>query len=293
MLTFGSLFSGIGGLDLGFERAGLKCVWQVEKDEFCRRVLRKHWPDVPQWDDVTTFTGEGFERPDVIAGGFPCQDLSVAGKRGGLEGERSGLWWEFARIIRVLRPRYVVIENVPGILVPVAPGRPVPLGCVLGELACLGFDAEWSIVSARSMGSTQLRRRVFVIAYPQGHRSRPGRLPTGQRTGRQGAIDPEGTGEISGNDANIKCSVSRQRTTQSGDQGRKRGSSGQSGRPNSPFVGSGWWCAEPSLERMVYGVPRRLVRGTIRGLGNAVVPQVAEFVALTLLRIEHERDSTN
>lgn len=166
MLTFGSLFSGIGGLDLGFERAGLRCVFQVEKDEFCRKVLRKHWPDVHQWDDVTTFTGESFERPDVIAGGFPCQDLSLAGRRGGLEGERSGLWWEFARIIRVLRPRYVVIENVPGIAIPVAPGRPAPLGCVLGDLSSLGFDAEWSTVSACALGAPHMRRRLFIIAYP-------------------------------------------------------------------------------------------------------------------------------
>jgi DNA (cytosine-5)-methyltransferase 1 len=92
MLTFGSLFSGIGGFDLGFERAGFRCVWQVEKDEFCRKVLRKHWPYVSQWDDVTTFNGEGFERPDVIIGGFPCQDLSMAGARAGLEGDRSGLY---------------------------------------------------------------------------------------------------------------------------------------------------------------------------------------------------------
>lgn len=315
MLTFGSLFSGIGGLDLGFERAGLQCVWQVEKSEFCRKVLRKHWPDVPQWDDVTTFTGEGFERPDVIAGGFPCQDLSLAGKRGGLEGERSGLWWEFARIIRVLRPRYVVIENVPGIAIPVGPGRPAPLGCVLGELARLGFDAQWSLISARSVGSTQLRRRVFIIAYPQGQRSRPGRLSTGQRTGRQGAIDLEGAGEIPGDDPSVnrdgsgsrgpgrtialcedrnatrannpdfECSIGGQGAQESGDEGRKWGPSSQPDRCDSPFVGSGWWGSEPALERMVYGIPRRLVRDPIRALGNAVVPQVAEVAAHRLLQI--------
>lgn len=324
MLTFGSLFSGVGGLDLGFERAGLKCVWQVEKDDFCRKVLRKHWPNVPQWDDVTTFTGEGFERPDVIAGGFPCQDLSLAGKRGGLEGERSGLWWEFARIIRILRPRYVVIENVPGIAIPVGPGRPAPLGCVLGELAHLGFDAEWSPISARSLGSTQLRRRVFIIAYPKGQRGRPGRLSTGQRTGGQGAIDLEGAGEIpggkinidrtglqgrsaqrgnlvkgrqaiervcaeAGDDPDVNRDGSGQGAQESGDESRKRGPSGQPDRCDSPFIGSGWWGSEPALERMVYGIPRRLVRDTIRALGNAVVPQVAEVVAKRLLKIAEEQ----
>lgn len=323
MLTFGSLFSGVGGLDLGFERASLRCVWQVEKDDFCRKVLRKHWPDVPQWDDVTTFTGEGFERPDVIAGGFPCQDLSLAGKRGGLEGERSGLWWEFARIIRILRPRYVVIENVPGIAIPVGPGRPAPLGCVLGELARLGFDAEWSPISARSLGSTQLRRRVFVIAYPQGHRSRSRGLSP-RHIGQQD-IDIKRTCEITGRDANVNGEGLPRRAAQRGNLGQGRKATqricaeagddpdtdsiecdlwsgiaqepvstrdgGRSGtdRPCSPFIGSGWWSSEPQMGRLVYGIPRRLVRDPIRALGNAVVPQVAEVVAKRLLKIAEEQ----
>lgn len=286
MLTFGSLFSGVGGLDLGFERAGLRCVWQVEKEEFCRKVLRKHWPVVPQWDDVTTFTGEGFERPDVIAGGFPCQDLSLAGKRGGLEGERSGLWWEFARIIRILRPRYVVIENVPGIAIPVAPGRPAPLGCVLGELARLGFDAEWSIVSARSVGSTQLRKRIFIIAWDSNLNSkRFPRWPTQRANLGQGRKAAQRVCmENDDSDADcIECNlwpgISRE-SVSTGSGGRS-----EADRPGSPFIGSGWWGSEPTLDRMVYGIPRRLARDPIRALGNAVVPQVAEVVAHRLLQI--------
>lgn len=230
MLTFGSLFSGIGGLDLGFERAGFRCVWQVERDEFCRKVLRKHWPDVPQWDDVTTFTGEGFERPDVIVGGFPCQDLSMAGARAGLEGERSGLWWEFARVIRVFRPRYVVVENVPGILVPVGSGRPAPLGCVLGELARLGFDAQWSVVSARSVGSTQLRRRIFVIANAQGFGGRPRGLSARRGPEGQGAIDAEGLGEGIRDDADVDSTRLQGRTVQRGNVGQG------GGRPLNEYV---------------------------------------------------------
>src|SRR5687767_562507 len=111
-MTFGSLFAGIGGFDLGFERAGMRCEWQVEIDPYCRRVLAKHWPDVRRWDDVRTFPPDGDWGVDVICGGFPCQDISAAGKQAGIEGERSGLWGEYERIIRVLRPRIVVVENV-------------------------------------------------------------------------------------------------------------------------------------------------------------------------------------
>jgi DNA (cytosine-5)-methyltransferase 1 len=119
-MTFGSLFAGIGGFDLGFERAGLFCKWQVEVNEFCQRVLAKHWPDTRRHDDVRTFPPNESRawKVDVICGGFPCQDISVAGRGAGIaEGTRSGLWSEYARIIRVLRPRFVVVENVPALLI--------------------------------------------------------------------------------------------------------------------------------------------------------------------------------
>ena len=160
MITFGSLFAGIGGMDLGLERAGLVCKWQVEIDGYARRVLAKHWPDVPKHDDVRTFppTEDGWY-VDVIAGGFPCQDISYAGKGAGLAGKRSGLWYEFARVVREIRPRYVLVENVAALL-----GR--GLDAVLGTLADLGYDAEWSSVSACSMGAPHMRKRLFIIAYP-------------------------------------------------------------------------------------------------------------------------------
>lgn len=161
-MTFGSLFAGIGGFDLGLERAGMKCKWQVEIDPFCQRVLAKHWPDVRRWDDVRTFPpGDADEwRVEVIAGGFPCQDISFAGRGGGLDGERSGLWFEYERVIRALRPRYVLVENVAAIL---DPGR--GFDRVLSGLASLGFDAEWSVLSACAMGAPHTRERVFVVAH--------------------------------------------------------------------------------------------------------------------------------
>lgn len=157
-LTFGSLFAGIGGFDLGFERAGLECKWQVEIDPFCQRVLAKHWPDVRRWDDVRTFPPEGDWGVDVICGGFPCIDISSSGNKKGINGEKSGLWFEFLRIVRKIRPRFVVVENVADI---VHRG----LGTVLGGLAVIGFDAEWDCIPACAFGSPQRRERIFIIAH--------------------------------------------------------------------------------------------------------------------------------
>src|SRR4029450_2592075 len=115
MLTFGSLFAGIGGFDLGLERAGLTCRWQVEIDPFCRKVLAKHWPDVTRYADIRELDGRTVDPVDVLCGGFPCQPHSLAGKRGGSADERD-LWREFARVIREVGPRWVLAENVPGLL---------------------------------------------------------------------------------------------------------------------------------------------------------------------------------
>ncbi len=160
-LRVGSLFSGIGGIDLGLERAGFTITWQCEKDPWCRKILTKHWPEVPKYEDVQTLDAQTVEPVDLLAGGFPCQDLSVAGKQAGLkEGTRSGLWFEFARLIRALRPRYVLVENVSGILANHALGR------VLGDLAECGYDSEWDCISASSIGAPHPRERYWVCAYP-------------------------------------------------------------------------------------------------------------------------------
>lgn len=157
-MTMGSLFSGIGGFDLGFERAGFEIRFQVEIDPFCRAVLAKHWPDVRRYDDVRT-VGSELEWVDVLCGGFPCQDVSESGKRLGIDGPRSGLWREMARLAGELRPRYVVVENVPGLLLG-------GIECVVGDLAELGYDAEWTTLSACRWGAPHTRERVFIVAYP-------------------------------------------------------------------------------------------------------------------------------
>jgi DNA (cytosine-5)-methyltransferase 1 len=159
-----SLFSGIGGLELGLERAGMTTVGQVEIDPFCRRVLAKHWPEVPRHDDVRTavewWRGRARPRVDVVAGGFPCQPVSLIGKRRAQDDSRWGWPW-FADVVRALRPRYVLVENVPGLLT-------AGLGNVLGDLASLGFDAEWSMLSACAVGAPHSRERLFILAYPTG-----------------------------------------------------------------------------------------------------------------------------
>jgi len=162
-LTVGSLFAGIGGIELGLEwTGGFETVWQVEIDDYARRVLEKHWPNVRRWDDVRTFPPEPVDewRCDLVCGGFPCQDVSVAGRRKGIEGERSGLWFEYARIIRALRPNYILVENVAGLLDRGA-------GRVFGELAESGYDAEWISLSASEFGADHERERVYILAYPE------------------------------------------------------------------------------------------------------------------------------
>ena len=230
-LTFGSLFAGIGGFDLGFERAGMVCKWQVEIDDYANRVLRKHWPDVRRWPDVRTWPQSDTERVDIICGGFPCQDISYAGRGAGIQGERSGLFFEAVRVVRELQPRVVVLENVAALLTR-------GLDRVLGTLATIGYDAEWHCIPAAAIGAPHIRDRVFVLAYSQNTY----------------------VSQMCAKDSGI-CT-----------QWAKR----KFGRADGLCQGDGRWASESGLVRVVDGVPAQVDR--LRGLGNAVVPQVAEYV---------------
>jgi DNA (cytosine-5)-methyltransferase 1 len=159
-MKFGSLFTGIGGFDLGFERAGLECAWQVEIDDACQNVERRHWPSVKRFGDVQNVGRDSLDSVDLICGGFPCQDVSVAGKRAGLAGERSGLWYEFHRILEELKPQWVVIENVPGLLSS-EDGR--DFAAILQGLVQLRYGVAWRVLDAQYFGVAQRRRRVFVV----------------------------------------------------------------------------------------------------------------------------------
>lgn len=183
-MTYGSLFSGVGGFDLGFDRAGMRCQWQVEIDPRCRSVLRREWPGVVRLDDINgcrggDLKGGNLPRVDLVCGGFPCQDVSVAGKRGGLYASRTGLFWQMMRVIGELQPRIVVWENVPGLHSSPPAGVGVPgtdFLAVLAALDELGYDGAWSTLDARHFGLAQMRARIFGV-FVAGH---PGAGPAAE-----------------------------------------------------------------------------------------------------------------
>lgn len=160
MITIGSLFSGIGGIELGLERTGgFRTIWFVEKDPYCQAVLRKHWPNIPIYGDIKHINFGKLERPNMLTGGFPCQPISVAGKRKGKQDER-WLWPNYAQAIRILRPKLVFVENVPNLA-----SFNEEFGQILRDLASCGYDAEWQSVRASDVGAPHRRERIFIIAY--------------------------------------------------------------------------------------------------------------------------------
>jgi len=229
-MKFVSLFAGIGGFDLGLERAGHKCVGQVEWADYPFKILEKHWPDVPKIRDVKDFHGTEFGEFDLLVGGYPCQPFSVAGKRKGEDDERH-LWPEVHRIIRAVRPKYVLLENVAGHLA-------LGFGRVLGDLAESGYDAEWDCIPASSIGAPHRRDRVFIVAYPNSS-SEPD-----ERQYDEARFMPE-----------VRIPVRE-------------------------------WPDPPEGLGVANGVSRRLDR--LKGLGNAVVPAVAQWIGHRL----KERETT-
>jgi DNA (cytosine-5)-methyltransferase 1 len=299
-LTVGSLFSGIGGIDLGLERAGHRVLWQSEIDNYACRVLKKHWPEIPNLGDVKKINWSEVPNVDIIAGGYPCQPFSTAGKRKGKEDPRH-LWPYVLDAIRTIRPRYALMENVRGHLT-------LGFGDVLADLAGCGYSAEWQIISAASVGAPHRRDRLFFVAYPDGERSH--RTEVNSTEGRQSALvdvarrreavadsevfggdgrgnqsDPEtfsgrsaiqsetgGSGRIV---ADPPCGV--RGCTESQSLGEVFGQTPKSGeRSGDEGAFGSWWQTEPGMGRVANGVPARVDK--LRGLGNAVVPQVAELV---------------
>jgi DNA (cytosine-5)-methyltransferase 1 len=288
-LTFGSLFAGIGGFDLGLERAGMRCEWQVEIDPYARAVLAKHWPDVRRHEDVRTFPPpEGEWGVDVICGGFPCQDISVAGKGAGLAGARSGLWYEYARIIGELRPRYVIVENVAALL---ARG----MGTVLGDLSTLGYDAEWHVIPASAVGAPHRRERIWIVAHAVSERY----AVRGDREAMQaGVACGRGNAGRSQCDCGTRCPKSPGEGACLAANANSYGASHwrqdeRVGWKLSPFAGAfagrgrlaseegSQWETEPDVGRVADGISSRLDR--LRGLGNSVVPQVVEIIGRAIV----------
>ena len=285
MITVGELFAGIGGLGLGLEMTGgFEVKWQVEINEFSRRVLEKNWPDVTRWDDVCTFppaSGVLDWTVDMITAGFPCQDISVAGRAEGLEGERSGLFYEVVRIADRLRPRYILLENVSALLVRGA-------GDVLRELAEIGYDAEWHCLSAATVaGAPHIRDRIFILAYPNSNRN----LPFVRSSGKTSSLS-----EVNRQERRSRESIgasSNQRILADSESERVQGlrTVGEQilppyVRPSLPVCESPggrqhYWEIEPNVGRVVDGIPRRVDR--LRQLGNAVVPQIPELLGRAIL----------
>ena len=267
------LFSGLGGFSLGLERTGqFETVAFCEIDKFCRRVLAKNWPKVKQYDDIRSLTASQLRADgitvDAICGGFPCQDVSVAGKRGGLEAERSGLWVEYDRLIGELGPRLVLVENTPGLL-------SLGMGRVLGDLAARGYDAQWDCIPANRVGAPHERDRVWIVAYPNEDRLQ-------ERVHVARASREEAAGEQARRSANRVPAQAEPANTDA----RKQPLGCQAGRVGLVFQPVPWhraWpiTSEPVLGRGADGIPNRLDR--VGALGNAVVPQIPELIGRAIL----------
>jgi len=306
-LTFGSLFAGIGGIDLGFERCGMHCKWQVEINDYATKVLEKHWPEVHRERDIRQCGANNLERVDIIAGGFPCQDISYAGLGAGLDGERSGLFFEAVRLVRELQPRAVVLENVAALLTR-------GLDRVLGTLAEIGYDAEWHCIPAAYVGAPHIRDRVFIIGFQSRNADRvdddqkqkrnfknskscgtcgwshQGESPALADTRRElrkprASKRPESNAQA---ERGSKANNDQRRGEDVADtdfphaQGQRQEPIGIKPQLGDASYQS-WWAVEPAVGRVANGIPRRVDR--LRGLGNAVVPQVAALVGRMVIDI--------
>jgi len=282
MLNTLDLFAGIGGFSLGLERTGgFRTVAFCEIDKKAQKVLNKHWPDVPVFEDVSALTKEKLDEQgisvDVITGGFPCQDISLAGKGAGLEGERSGLWFQFHRLIKEIQPKYAIIENVSAL-------RSRGLDQVLWSLAEIGYDAEWHCIPAAAVGAPHRRDRVWIVANAKGSKWDE------RLYGVSFAEDSEGwvRGEA-GTSSSLVANA-----TSIGPQGQ-----GQPVEPihPTPLVDgqaiesiygrvASVWAVEPDVGRVANGVPNRVDR--LKQLGNAVVPQIPQLLGEAILAWERQ-----
>ena len=236
MITHGSLFSGIGGFDLGFQWANIKMLWDVEIEPYCQKVLRKNFPDTEIFSDVREVGKHNLKPVDIISGGFPCQDISVAGKQAGITGTRSGLWSEFHRIIGELLPRFAVIENVPNL-------ARLGLDRVLTNLASIGYDAEWQCISANDIGAPHLRKRIWIVAYPESSQQ------------QREACNDRGPGWTGNNKVSCPEAWSDDRT-----------------RPSINII-------HINMDGLPYPMDAS------KGLGNAIVPQIAEIIGRRLVEL--------
>jgi DNA (cytosine-5)-methyltransferase 1 len=271
------LFSGIGGFALAASwvwKDELDIVGFCEIEEYAQKVLQKNFPEVPIYQDVQELKGKDFKNIDLITGGFPCQDISIAGKGAGIEGERSGLWSEMCRIISEVRPKYAIIENVPMLI-------HRGLERVLCDLTKIGYDCEWQIIGADDVGAWHRRKRIWIVAYSNRFR----------KNKQQSRIRSKSIQSIRKNPNTL-----RQKISNSSSSRRKIGLSKEryrKERDTKKFINNSNrqrgrkakhnWTTEPNVGRVANGIPNRVDR--LKGLGNAIVPQVAELI---MERIKNE-----
>lgn len=255
------LFSGIGGFSLGLERAGMQTVAFCEIEPFPRAVLKKHWPEVPCYEDVRTLTAERLAADgiavDVITGGFPCQDLSAAGRMAGMgEGTRSGLFFEITRLVDELRPQFIIMENVANLIVgpPESPGA--WFGAVLSELAQRGYDAEWENIPASAMGLEHGRERIWIVAYPAGG-------------GLQGVLSAD----------SLAKARNRIEAKRSENQFRPKVRTSSSGRMEENEKHK----VQSRLAGRSDELSSWVVRGGTKAFGNSVVPIIPEMIGYSIM----------
>lgn len=303
-MIFGSLFSGIGGLDLACESVGWRCAWQVEIDPFCRAVLAKHWPDVERYEDVRDVGAGRLVPVDVVVGGFPCQDVSVAGSRRGLAGERSGLWFDFLRVVEELRPAGVIVENVSGLA-----GR--GLDTVAAGLHGAGYAVEVSRVAAADVGAPHRRIRHFIVGVADAdlRRCRGERQPLTadvegaqwdqpDRRGPARSVEGRRVADAAGERLEVPKpgDAGDERAASSGADRRAavsrlgRGVDGFPGGLVGPGPGGVWPASRGAAQddwepRRTISGPRDSTGGRkmrLKALGNAVVPQQGAVAAMRL-----------
>ena len=283
------LFSGIGGFALGLEAAGFETAAFCEIDPYAQKVLKKNWPGVPIYDDVRRITADRLVSDgvgvDVITGGFPCQDISVAGNQKGIDAERSGLWSECSRLLGELRPQYAIFENVTNLLNGDGGNW---FKRVLWDISQIGYDAEWHCIPASAVGAHHHRDRVWIVAYPSECEWQSGAEK--QRVLRalqeNGAIDNYTGRRGEAYPANISDPSSK--GLQGGEKARNNGKDRQKPR-NQLITGlggvqGGIWEIEPNVGRVANGVPARSHR--LKCLGNAVVPQIPELIGRQIMEAE-------
>ena len=280
-------FSGIGGFSYAAEKlvGGFKTVAFIECEPFCQKVLKKHWPHVEQFHDIRTYNPEPYSA-EVICGGFPCQDISVAGQGKGITKEtRSGLFYELVRVIRLVRPKFIVLENVAAII-------NNGLGIVLGELAEAGFDCEWTCIPASALGACHQRDRWWLVAYPNDNgssstkKSRSFEKTNGGAEERQNETGKSQRSSQSRNSEVVQLDVAYPSSDRLQGQIRPRLSRQTWSQKDSRRLDSNWrlYESEPVLCRGDDGLSNRMDR--LKCLGNSVVPQVAAIPLQRVLDLE-------